>query len=785
MPVPDNIFPDISFAGSGDLLQTAFLKIQANSDKTEQVFQDIYGINVRDYGSGVLTAIAFNTALAKVNNDYVVTKILVPNEFTSYSINNNIAGSNYAVWHFEDGCSLNINTGYSFTINKCSNFSDNMFSGLGDVSFGSEIKVIDTAWWTTGTLTNAIMAKIKIACGTTARKVIFSSPWTMNASMDLGQYIIPEFNPGAIINVSSYDLNINIKQPFSYQIFSITTGNIIPYSVIKAIPEMFGAISVGFFETSASDSTISIQKCLDGFGSCILQNKRTYGVTSVVLKNNRDVLKGEDGLSRLLYIGNTTPSTDIIVIDKDIYNSGVMYNGQKIENITVDGNGNARWCLNLNGLGSNGILNNILATYSVGMIKGFNCYYSNWDNIICWGNVDGSPAGFDLDDWKAIHNGVYSGVIWLNEANTLRIGSLHVGQCGTSNIPNTATKTNNLIYASGDNLVIEALSFESTRGFLNQTNSVGSLFKQGYSTEVLIESMFLENVFCDRIVLTAETAGNLTIDSLYVGGSSGIAGSPFYHTSRNNLSVNSVNLNEYKYIASPFIYSSNQGNCYGKIAHNTSDKPIDIGGNYYHDLNVGFILGSSSVYTKGNNIPTIRSGMSVANGSDANGSYIIIATGDLKGIDGDSIFIGNRGSDDNMYATMLRPVLPADNWNVCIDTRGGSQLPFLERQSSIVQSLRNGKVILATFTTDSSNVISSLTATNNTYEGMFINSNDNKITSGSGAPTSGKWQKGDYCINTNVTSLGTTPNRQMISGWNCMISGSPGTWDQSVAVIGV
>jgi len=46
------------------------------------------------------------------------------------------------------------------------------------------------------------------------------------------------------------------------------------------------------------------------------------------------------------------------------------------------------------------------------------------------------------------------------------------------------------------------------------------------------------------------------------------------------------------------------------------------------------------------------------------------------------------------------------------------------------------------------------------------------------APTTGTWQQGDEVMNSAPTELGASPNKYVIRGWKCLVSGTPGTWVQ-------
>lgn len=48
----------------------------------------------------------------------------------------------------------------------------------------------------------------------------------------------------------------------------------------------------------------------------------------------------------------------------------------------------------------------------------------------------------------------------------------------------------------------------------------------------------------------------------------------------------------------------------------------------------------------------------------------------------------------------------------------------------------------------------------------------------SAAPTTGQHAQGDMVKNLDPVELGTTPNKYVIHGWQCLVGGEPGTWVQ-------
>lgn len=49
---------------------------------------------------------------------------------------------------------------------------------------------------------------------------------------------------------------------------------------------------------------------------------------------------------------------------------------------------------------------------------------------------------------------------------------------------------------------------------------------------------------------------------------------------------------------------------------------------------------------------------------------------------------------------------------------------------------------------------------------------------GSGPPTTGTYRQGDFIRNAAPTVLGTGGSQYLIHGWQCVASGTPGTWAQ-------
>jgi hypothetical protein len=49
---------------------------------------------------------------------------------------------------------------------------------------------------------------------------------------------------------------------------------------------------------------------------------------------------------------------------------------------------------------------------------------------------------------------------------------------------------------------------------------------------------------------------------------------------------------------------------------------------------------------------------------------------------------------------------------------------------------------------------------------------------GTAAPTTGTWERGDFVKNSAPSELGSAGSKYIIDGWECIASGTPGTWVQ-------
>lgn len=47
---------------------------------------------------------------------------------------------------------------------------------------------------------------------------------------------------------------------------------------------------------------------------------------------------------------------------------------------------------------------------------------------------------------------------------------------------------------------------------------------------------------------------------------------------------------------------------------------------------------------------------------------------------------------------------------------------------------------------------------------------------GTAAPTSGTWALGDFIRNSAPSEAGSASSRYVITGWMCLVAGTPGTW---------
>lgn len=53
-----------------------------------------------------------------------------------------------------------------------------------------------------------------------------------------------------------------------------------------------------------------------------------------------------------------------------------------------------------------------------------------------------------------------------------------------------------------------------------------------------------------------------------------------------------------------------------------------------------------------------------------------------------------------------------------------------------------------------------------------------KYTASTAAPTTGQWAQGDFVANSTPSELGTAGSKYLVHGFQCIASGTPGTWVQ-------
>lgn len=52
------------------------------------------------------------------------------------------------------------------------------------------------------------------------------------------------------------------------------------------------------------------------------------------------------------------------------------------------------------------------------------------------------------------------------------------------------------------------------------------------------------------------------------------------------------------------------------------------------------------------------------------------------------------------------------------------------------------------------------------------------------APTTGKYQAGDFVRNLTPAELGTAGSKYVVIGWTCTVGGAPGTWVENRTLTG-
>lgn len=244
----------------------------------------------------------------------------------------------------------------------------------------------------------------------------------------------------------------------------------------------------------------------------------------------------------------------------------------------------------------------------------------------------------------------------------------------------------------------------------NQTTNV---IKVGGGGPIDIDNVYVEAVFVTHLLSVAtKTRGGMSIGKIYM------EDCHFYGAIIDSGSLKDVSIGDIVGIGCTFtgLYiSDNSATTRIRIGsaefHN---RFVSSGGVNYSEEMRGFPgLAATPGYLPVIYQPTVLSGLVVSQGTDTAdliASYIQVTPGAIRDGLGRAVIVG-RIEESNSLSTFVgwrfRPAAVVATYNVCVDVIG---CVFIESQAALKESAANqGKIVLATFTTDITGAITALT----------------------------------------------------------------------------
>src|SRR5699024_481664 len=155
-----------------------------------------------------------------------------------------------------------------------------------------------------------------------------------------------------------------------------------------------------------ADDTIPIQNALDMGGEIILP-KGTYRITKgLEIRKDYTYLTGV-GNPLIQFDGNVESAESVLMATTNTHEQNKHFEGVEIKHIRINGGHKSKWLLNVRQFSFDCRVVDVHLAHSIGMILARDCYYSQWENIYVWGQTDGRPDGFPINDWVDVHNNDY------------------------------------------------------------------------------------------------------------------------------------------------------------------------------------------------------------------------------------------------------------------------------------------------------------------------------------------------------------------------------------------
>lgn len=473
-----------------------------------------------------------------------------------------------------------------------------------------------------------------------------------------------------------------------------------------------GVINVRKMFGHIEDDSDAIQAALDIGGEIVLDGTKPYRITKpLVFKKDHTYLVGS-GLPQLVWEGEVGGT--MVIVDRSI--SGKVFEDIQIKNIYFNGNGKTKWIFDFDGFSYNCYVDNVHMSRSVGSIYADNCFYSTWHKVYVWSQFDGLPDGMSVSDWEEVHNRRGSAPIAFKKAHSARISNFHVGSIGTSQqkIPAGKRNTERAMLVEGYSTTLTDLSFEGTRGKDAKEVALDSVITLDYGTNITINNIYMEAIHSRSVFQLREyILGQVTINGVYYEKSSfsDYFLDSYYIKNKvelHNITGVEVDLPSNGRLArvpatQPFETSG---------IHFREGKPIEYNGKLYDNPKVGAKgITGARLYVVGNlKVPSVRSGLDVT----YSGNKIYVDPGTIQNIFGELVYIGQasltrKATDDYTIGKSFH-MNEGGEWNLCVDREG---MVYIEDVNSPRNDVDRGKMILATFNTDPSGLITSLVKYNN------------------------------------------------------------------------
>jgi hypothetical protein len=583
--------------------------------------------------------------------------------------------------------------------------------------------------------TQATIEAALTAIGTTNKATLLLRPgtWVISSNADWSAYTNVTFKlvPGTIISHSSYDITFGsppIIEGLSLH-FAWTTGKV--YGLKIACPEYWGGV-VG---ASTATTTLAVQAAIDSLSpTVILQDRYYYVSTKIVMENNFQALIGTDPYkSGLLWDG--AAAATVLQVTKGTGLSNYM-TGVRVKDIIINSYAKpALWNLDIGWVSSQCEFTGITLYGGVGQIKVGSAIYSKFDHFTITSGYDGLPTGMTQGQWETVYNFGYAPINFA-ATNGITLEAFSISRLGASAAVGGVTP-DSLVKIEGAAVKLRDWTVESLNGYASKATAVSKIFSSlSTGSSIVVDGLYMESVYAQYLGYTYTTVNSLAIQNAHLT-ACGFSEKLMYARYGHQVSLKNITLwdqaqmhattAELVYTYDP-AYADASASVENIIVYEGTAGTI--GGKHYSLAAAAPQYGvctGARVFPGGNKLPKVESGLTVTNGIDAVGSYVLIEPGVISDMYGKRVKVGTSKLDADGTGWQLRTGATAADWNVCVEPAG---TVFLEKQTILRSTYANGKIVLATFTTDGAGAISALTSVTNTANGQWENNYTNKNVEG-------------------------------------------------------